>query len=161
MCADVITTNLTRQPTRRKACPRPARTQTTRPPYHPTIKTFNKKMPRLVTPFSNPHVHGSHALTPYSRRERSPASPALSSSDKENAANSPPQTQHAPSNSQAAYRKHMAERSNTQYYDPNQAREKTRAMSKRYRELQQDVNGFVARDSANGRKPSRISETWE
>jgi hypothetical protein len=35
----------------------------------------------------------------------------------------------------------MAERSNTQYYDPSQAREKTRAMSKRYRELQQDVNG--------------------
>ena len=97
-------------------------------------------MPRLVTPFSNPHVHGSHTLTPYTRRQRSSMSP--STSDKENTTPEQSQQPVKMSASQAALREKLGEKSNTQYYDPDQSREQTRAVMQEYRRMIQDVNGI-------------------
>jgi hypothetical protein len=95
-------------------------------------------MPRLVTPSSNPHVHGSHTLTPYTRRQRSSMSP--STSDKENA--TPEQSQQLKmSASQAALREKLGEKSNTQYYDPDQSKEQQRAVMQEYRRMIQEVDG--------------------
>jgi hypothetical protein len=94
-------------------------------------------MPRLVTPSANVYAHGSHTLTPYNRRQRSPTS--LSSSDKENA--SPPQPSPKVFASQAALREKLADKSNTQYYDPHQPREVVKAITAKYRDLIRETNG--------------------
>jgi len=97
-------------------------------------------MPRLVTPHSNPHVHGSHTLTPYTVRRRSPSE--TGTSDKENA--SPSQentTSKMPLASQAAFREKLQEKTDTQYYNPFQNREYVRKISAKYRRLQQEATG--------------------
>lgn len=99
-------------------------------------------MPRLVTPSSNPYAHGSHTLTPYSRRQQDTTSPAMS--DKEN---EPPVSQ--PGKilaSQAALRDKLQEQPNTQYYDPFQPREKVRDVMQSYRRLIQDTTGICRQD---------------
>ena len=97
-------------------------------------------MPRLVTPLSNPFSHGSHTLTPYTRRQRDTMSPA-NSDDKENEA---PESRPAKVlASQAALRDKLREQPNSQYYDPFQPREKVRDVMKSYRRLIQDTTGVV------------------
>jgi hypothetical protein len=64
----------------------------------------------------------------------------MSSSDKENT--TPPE-QHEPRMlaSQVALRQKLGERSNTQYYDPFQPKDKVRDIMHEYRRLQQEANG--------------------
>jgi hypothetical protein len=96
-------------------------------------------MPRLVTPYSNPHVHGSHTLTPYTRRQRSSLSP--STSDKENTTPEQSQQPTKMNASQAALKEKLAANTHRQYYDPDQAREVNREVMREYRQMIQDVNG--------------------
>lgn len=96
-------------------------------------------MPRLVTPFSNPYAHGSHTLTPYSRRQRETISPTNSDKENEEPASQQPGKVLA---SQAALREKLSEQSNTEYYDPFQPREKVRDVMQSYRQLIQDTTGI-------------------
>jgi hypothetical protein len=121
-------------------------------PLHPkhiqetfTLTKRDNKMPRLVTPSSNPHVHGSHTLMPYSRRQRLSTSPVsnLSSSDKENAG---PVEQREPStqkisSTQAAFREKLGENSHSQFYEPYRPKDKERKTTREYRRIHQEVNG--------------------
>lgn len=100
-------------------------------------------MPRLVTPFSNPHVHASHTLqTPYRRESRrSEKSPSvLSSSDKENTTPTQMDNNHVPSASQAAFRQKLANTTGM-HYDPNQPREVVRHVTGEYRRLLKETHG--------------------
>ena len=67
----------------------------------------------------------------------------LSSSDKENAT---PEESQPPKMfaSQAALRQQLGGRTNSQIWDPQQAREKTRAVMREYRELIQEANGIIS-----------------
>jgi hypothetical protein len=118
-------------------------------------------MPRLVTPLSNPFSHGSHTLTPYSRRQRDTTSPT-DNNDKEN---EPPEAQ--PTKilaSQAALRNKLREQPDTQYYDPFQPREKVRDTIQSYRRLIQDTTG-ISRQRVifplTVRMSNGVSQAWQ
>lgn len=77
----------------------------------------------------------------------------LSSSDKENA--TPEQTQSTKLfASQAAFREQLSEKTNSQYWDPHQPREKVRDTMHEYRRLIQEANGIL---SLYGRAHCRMS----
>ena len=105
-------------------------------------------MPRLVTPSSNPYAHGSHTLTPYTRRQRETFSPA--NSDKENEEPGSQQRTGKVLASQAALREQLREQPNTQFYDPFQPREKVRDVMQSYRRLLQDTTGIYPFRACDG-----------